>query len=199
MTDETLKTNAHDKLVFEPGLNSNNINVSVENGIVTLSGTIHTFFEKKLAERAVQSVRCIKGILEELRVNLDPSTQHSDKDIVEAAIQTLEWDVVIPKNKIPLTSQSEYSYVPFTTIQRDLNNYLERFLDNESIFTPTLLATVQFPRFNVVETNKEIEIKAEQPGMEEKDIKLEADKNTLIIRGEKKAKQKKKIKKANIT
>ena len=70
MTDETLKTNICDKLVFEPGLNSNRISISVENEIVTLSGMVQIFFEKKLVERAIQSVRGVKGILEESRVNL---------------------------------------------------------------------------------------------------------------------------------
>ena len=88
---------------------------------------------------------------------------------------------------IPLTKQSESSYVPLMTIQKDLNNFFDRFFDNESVFAPTLITSVQFPCVNVVETDKEIEIKAELPGMEEKDIKLETDKNTLIIRGEKKS------------
>jgi osmotically-inducible protein OsmY len=102
MINDTLKTNVHNKLAFEPGLNSNNINMSVENGIVTLSGTVRTFFEKKLAEKAVQNVRGVKGVLEELRA----STQRSDKEIAEAAIRTLEWDVVIPKDKIQVTVEN---------------------------------------------------------------------------------------------
>ncbi len=106
MTNDTLKTNVHNKLAFEPGLNSNTINVSIENGIVTLSGTVRTFFEKKLAERAVQNVRGVKGVVEELKVDFGSTTQRSDKEIAEAAVRTLEWDVVIPKDKIQVTVEN---------------------------------------------------------------------------------------------
>ena len=106
MINDTLKTNVHNKLAFEPGLNSNNINISIEHGIVTLSGTVRTFFEKKLAERAVQNVRGIKGVVEELKVDFGASPQRSDKEIAEAAVRTLEWDVVIPKDKIQFTVEN---------------------------------------------------------------------------------------------
>ncbi|WP_370455213.1 Hsp20/alpha crystallin family protein [Pseudolabrys sp. FHR47] len=43
------------------------------------------------------------------------------------------------------------------------------------------------PSIDVVETDKEIEITAELPGLEEKDVQLNVADNLLTIRGEKKA------------
>jgi HSP20 family protein len=42
------------------------------------------------------------------------------------------------------------------------------------------------PRFEVSETDDEVRVKAEIPGMEEKDIEVVLDENVLTIRGEKK-------------
>lgn len=42
------------------------------------------------------------------------------------------------------------------------------------------------PRIDVAETDKEIEIRAELPGMDEKDVTVEMDEHAIVIRGEKK-------------
>lgn len=119
MTDAILKTQICDKFKVQPGLRPNDINVSVENGIVTLSGRVRSFFEKRLAERATKSVKGVKAVIEELQVDLDASLERSDKDIAEAAIRSLEWDMSLPlgkiqvtveKGEIKLTGEVEYQY-----------------------------------------------------------------------------------------
>lgn len=47
------------------------------------------------------------------------------------------------------------------------------------------------PRVNVAETGKEVEVTAELPGLEEKDIHVTLDENLLTIRGEKSAEHEK--------
>jgi len=48
------------------------------------------------------------------------------------------------------------------------------------------------PRVDVSETDKEIRVSAELPGMDEKDMTVELDDTSLIIRGKKKEKQEEK-------
>jgi HSP20 family protein len=50
------------------------------------------------------------------------------------------------------------------------------------------------PATDVVETDKEIEITAELPGLEEKDVQIDLADNVLTIRGEKKAEKEEKDK-----
>lgn len=103
MSDTILKKQISEKFDAQPGLRPHDINISVENGIVTLSGRVRSYFEKRLAERAVKSINGVKAVIEELQVDLDASLQRSDKDIAEAAIRALEWDMSIPLNKIQVT------------------------------------------------------------------------------------------------
>lgn len=103
MTDATLKQNVTDKLKAQPGLRSQDINISVEKNIVTLSGRVRTFHEKKLAEDAAKSVRDVKAVVEELQVDLDASLERSDKAIAESALRVLEWSTSIPRDKIQVT------------------------------------------------------------------------------------------------
>ena len=50
------------------------------------------------------------------------------------------------------------------------------------------------PSMDVMETDKEIEISAELPGLEEKDVQVNVADNLLTIRGEKKAEKEQKAK-----
>ena len=81
-------------------------------------------------------------------------------------------------------------HVPFRDFQREMNRLFDDFFGD---FAPVAcgggrdLATVAFsPRVDVSETDKEVKVSAELPGMEEKDITVEMDNTAITIRGEKK-------------
>ena len=48
------------------------------------------------------------------------------------------------------------------------------------------------PKVNVAETEKEVTVSAELPGMDEKDVSIEIDEQSLTLQGEKKAEQEEK-------
>jgi len=101
-TDSFIKTDIQDALMSEPGLKSHNIILHVENGIVTLTGSVENYYEKFLAEKVIKSVRGVKGVVEELQVKLGESLQRSDEEIAKAAIRALEWDSSLPSDKIKI-------------------------------------------------------------------------------------------------
>ena len=79
---------------------------------------------------------------------------------------------------------------PFRGFQREMNRLFDDFFND---FPLALrpgergLATVGFsPRVDVSETDKEVRVSAELPGMDEKDIIVEMDDAAITIRGEKK-------------
>jgi HSP20 family protein len=82
---------------------------------------------------------------------------------------------------------------PFMSLQREIDRLFEDF----SRGFPTIAgngATALMPSMDVTETDKEIEITAELPGLEEKDIQINVADNILTIRGEKKAEKEQKDK-----
>ena len=120
VTSGTLYTNVMDKLRFEPGLDESNITVAIkDNGIVVLGGKVASYAEKYTAEKAVERVRNVKGVANELEVELDSTYKKSDADIVKAAINALEWSFFVPHERIKvavenghltLTGEVEYNY-----------------------------------------------------------------------------------------
>ena len=82
---------------------------------------------------------------------------------------------------------------PFMSLQREIDRLFEDF----SRGFPTIAgngATALMPSMDVTETDKEIEITAELPGLEEKDVQVNIADNILTIRGEKKAEKEQKDK-----
>ncbi len=78
-----------------------------------------------------------------------------------------------------------------------LQNEIDRLFENFTAGFPSLgngMTNVTLPNIDVSETDKEIDITAELPGLEEKDVQINVSDNILTIRGEKKAEKEQKDK-----
>jgi HSP20 family protein len=82
---------------------------------------------------------------------------------------------------------------PFMSLQREIDRLFDDFSSGFPSFTDNG-ATALMPSMDVTETDKEIEISAELPGLEEKDVQVNVADNLLTIRGEKKAEKEQKDK-----
>jgi HSP20 family protein len=98
------------------------------------------------------------------------------------------------KSLIPVgRGRNAIAYHPFASLHRELDRMLEDFgrgfpFGSVSESMPQALT----PATDVIETDKDIQITAELPGLEEKDVKIDLSDNVLTIRGEKKAEKEEK-------
>jgi HSP20 family protein len=78
---------------------------------------------------------------------------------------------------------------PMLAIQNEMNRMFDRFFDDP--FDLARLNEQALPAFmpsvDVSESDKEIKVTAELPGMDEKDIEIRLERDALVISGEKKA------------
>lgn len=100
MDDLELKKSVESELNFEPSINAAEIGVAVKNGVVTLSGRIPSYWEKVAAERAAARVSGVKAVANELEVRLPGSSERTDEDIAQTAVDTLRWSVLVPQDRI---------------------------------------------------------------------------------------------------
>jgi HSP20 family protein len=78
---------------------------------------------------------------------------------------------------------------PVVAIQNEMNRMFDLFLNDPftMLSVPTIRSMSDFmPRIDVSETEAAMQVMAELPGMDEKDIQLSLENDTLIISGEKK-------------
>jgi HSP20 family protein len=81
---------------------------------------------------------------------------------------------------------------PFGSLQREINRLFEDFASGFPSFGGATRDVM--PTMDVAETDKQIEITVELPGLEEQDVQLNLSDNTLTIRGEKRAEREQKEK-----
>ena len=79
---------------------------------------------------------------------------------------------------------------PFVSLQQEV----ERLFDDFARGFPAFGSAGLVPSMDVTETDKEIELAVELPGLEEKDVQINLADNVLTIRGEKKAEKEEKDK-----
>src|SRR5262249_30693084 len=81
----------------------NEIGVAVKDGIVTLTGWVDTFVKKWAAERAGQRVRGVRAVANDVEVRLPSTAERSDADVAAASTRALEWDALVPTDRIDVT------------------------------------------------------------------------------------------------
>jgi osmotically-inducible protein OsmY len=100
MTDRDLQEQVQKALDWEPSVDAADIGVSVENGIVTLRGDVKTYWEKAAAERVALAVYGVKAVANDVNVRIGDGQKRTDTDIAQAAVSALQWNAVVPDEKI---------------------------------------------------------------------------------------------------
>ncbi|MEO8451818.1 MAG: BON domain-containing protein [Gemmatimonadota bacterium] len=99
-TDKELQQDVMDELRYEPSLDEKEVGVNVSGGLVALTGRVATFAEKRAVVRAVERVKGVRGIANEVKVAPPAALEHSDVEIAEAAMQALCSRTDLPVDRI---------------------------------------------------------------------------------------------------
>jgi osmotically-inducible protein OsmY len=104
-TDAELQQDVMNELKWEPTLKAAEIGVAVKDGIVTLSGYVDSYVKKLVAEHAAARVFGVRAVAEEIQVRLPGSLKRSDEDIAGVVANVLEWNVLVPHDRVKVQVQ----------------------------------------------------------------------------------------------
>lgn len=99
-TDFEIQQDVIAELQWEPALEASQIGVSVNKGIVVLSGVVDNYYKKVLAEKATKKVSGVRAVAEEIEVRLSSGGVRTDVDIAQAVLHTLKWNSSVDEEKI---------------------------------------------------------------------------------------------------
>ncbi|WP_047462167.1 BON domain-containing protein [Rhizobium rhizogenes] len=105
MSDLEIRRDILDELEFDPSVDAANIGVSVENGVVTLSGHVKSYAEKMAADAIAQRVKGVRAIAEEIDVRWPERKKHADDEIASRALDIIAWDTALPDGAIDVKVQ----------------------------------------------------------------------------------------------
>jgi osmotically-inducible protein OsmY len=107
-TDEDIQRDVLAELKWEPRVRPNEIGVAVTDGVVTLTGWVDSYTKRWAADEAAHRVRGVKAVANDIAVRLPGDAERTDADIAAAAVRMLEWNAVVPRDKIDITVSKGY-------------------------------------------------------------------------------------------
>lgn len=103
ISDRQLRQDVIDELDFEPSIDSANICVVVDSGVVNLSGSVASYGEKLAAGRAAGRVRGVRAINQRLCVYLAGGKRgDDDAELCRRACSVLAWQSSLPHQELRL-------------------------------------------------------------------------------------------------
>lgn len=102
-TDEEIQRDVLAEFKWDARLLPNEIGVSVNDGVVTLTGWVNSYTKRWAAEEVAHRVRGVSAVVNDLEVRLPSASEKTDPDIAQAAVNALKWDTFVPHEKIKVT------------------------------------------------------------------------------------------------
>ena len=102
-SDSLLKQDVVAELDWDPAINAAHVGVTVEDGVVTLTGHVTSFSQKWAIQKAVRRVAGVKAIALDVEVCIAPIHQRDDTDIAAAATAALKGHTELPPDTISVT------------------------------------------------------------------------------------------------
>jgi osmotically-inducible protein OsmY len=96
MSKDDLQRYVTDELYWDPKVDSEAIAVSVDDGVVTLRGTVGSFREKQEAKHDAERIYGVKDVKNELDVRILNEHRRSDAELRGDVLQAMMLDSVVP-------------------------------------------------------------------------------------------------------
>lgn len=102
-TDSQLRRDVEAELDWDTRIDDRLIGVGVKDGVVSLTGSVTSYFERQAAEEAAQSVDGVLAVANDIGVVLPSDLTRSDAQIAEDAAAALQVNDTIPPNAVRVT------------------------------------------------------------------------------------------------
>lgn len=111
-TDAQLYKDVVEELGWDPRVKGLDLAVRVDDGVVTLVGTVPTLAQKGAAERAVTRLEGVRAVVLDIDVKPPVAFTRLDTELAHAVVETLRWDVDVPDEH--MTARVENGWVTLT-------------------------------------------------------------------------------------
>jgi osmotically-inducible protein OsmY len=117
--DSDIRRDVEDELRWDPDIDATDVAVSVNNGVVTLTGFVRSYMQKYQAEADAKRVAGVAAVANDLEVRLPNIDERPDPEIARDAIERIKselpyaWDktrVVVKNGWLTLEGEVEWRY-----------------------------------------------------------------------------------------
>lgn len=105
-SDAQIKADVLQELRWDATVDETEVGVQVHDGIVTLTGNMSSFPKRLAARDAAHRVFGVLDVVDNTQVRIPSAWVRPDEDIAKAVRHALQWDVLVPDEKITSTVTS---------------------------------------------------------------------------------------------
>ena len=120
-TDSEIQQSVLRELAWDTRVDSTDVGVEVDDGVVTLTGTVNSWAKRMAALHAAQRVIGVLDVANDIQVKIPGIGQLTDTEIARAVRSALEWDVLVPEARIRSTITNAW-----VTLEGDVDLWAER-------------------------------------------------------------------------
>jgi osmotically-inducible protein OsmY len=88
--DEDIKQDVEGELRYDPDIDATDVAVAVKDGVVTLTGFVHSYGDKWEAEREAKKVLGVRGVANDIEVRLPAIDVRSDPEIARDVVREIK-------------------------------------------------------------------------------------------------------------
>jgi osmotically-inducible protein OsmY len=120
-TDTEIQQDVLREMKWDTRVEETEVGVEVDNGVVTLSGTVTSWGKRAAAEEAAHRVRGVLDVANDIAVKIPGAGARNDTDIAHAVRNAMVWDVFVPDTRIRSTVSNGN-----VTLEGDVDTWTQR-------------------------------------------------------------------------
>jgi len=112
-TNSELRKDVMEEISYTPELRSvaTDIGVAANDGVITLSGTVDSYWKKVTAEQATQKVSGVRVVASDIEVKIEGVGRRTDTDIAQAVKNALRWNSAVEADEIEVKVDNGWVYL----------------------------------------------------------------------------------------
>ena len=185
ITDTHIRDDVQRELFYTPDLNAARIGVSVEDGIVTLTGSVDTHHQKLAAVHAAERIANVRAVACELQIRLPGPHVLTDSGLARAVANILAWSKSVPPDRVRICVENGWVTLEGTLdwqYQKDAAAAaVAELADAKGVDN---LISVN-PSLNAEGVKEQIEaVLKRSPTIEDRNILVEVNNDKVVLHGE---------------
>lgn len=126
--DTEIQQDVLKELKWDPRVEPTEVGVQVNQAVVTLTGNIGSYAKKLAAKEAAHRVVGVLDVANDLVVALPSLFERKDADIAHAVRHALEWDVLVPEQRIHSTVSEGW-----VTLEGEVDRWSQRLDADQAV------------------------------------------------------------------
>ena len=183
-SDSDIKRDVEAELRYDPDIDATDIAVAVKEGIVTLTGFVRSYAQKRQAETDAKRVAGVVGIANNIEVRLPIINRRPDPEIARDVVAGLQTELPYTSDKIKVTVSEGW-----VKLEGDLEWHFQRERAEEAArrvkgVKGVINSIKLIPRVAPVEIKQKIEEALKRNAvLDAKRITVETDGSAVILKG----------------